>query len=91
MSYDYTACKKFLGVLKRKLNPSRGRIVRSQVPPSREELGRQNYLQQRAGWKYMRIYNPQRRPRVLVIKCRTDSSQRGMEDDCTTHPTSNQH
>ncbi|GFT84099.1 transposable element Tc1 transposase [Trichonephila clavipes] len=29
----------------------------------------------RAGWKYTRIYNPQRRLRVLVIKCRTDPSQ----------------
>ncbi|GFU70477.1 hypothetical protein TNCV_2511331 [Trichonephila clavipes] len=29
-----------------------------------------------AGWKYTRIYNPERRPRVLVIKCRIDSSQR---------------
>ncbi|GFU11120.1 vesicular glutamate transporter 3 [Trichonephila clavipes] len=28
-----------------------------------------------AGWKYTRIYNSQRRPRILVIKCRTDSSQ----------------
>ncbi|GFX16158.1 hypothetical protein TNCV_4704141 [Trichonephila clavipes] len=29
----------------------------------------------KAGWKYTRIYNPQRRPRVLMIKCPTDSSQ----------------
>ncbi|GFW76376.1 hypothetical protein TNCV_1581551 [Trichonephila clavipes] len=29
-----------------------------------------------AGWKYTRIYNPQRRLRVLVEKCRIDSSQR---------------
>ncbi|GFW18001.1 hypothetical protein TNCV_2281051 [Trichonephila clavipes] len=28
-----------------------------------------------AGWKYTRIYNPQRRLRVLVEKCHIDSSQ----------------
>ncbi|GFV13951.1 hypothetical protein TNCV_524281 [Trichonephila clavipes] len=28
-----------------------------------------------AGWKYTRIYNLQRRLRVLVIRCRIDSSQ----------------
>ncbi|GFX37578.1 hypothetical protein TNCV_3201021 [Trichonephila clavipes] len=28
-----------------------------------------------ADWKYTRIYNPQRRLRVLVEKCRKDSSQ----------------
>ncbi|GFU42990.1 hypothetical protein TNCV_3141321 [Trichonephila clavipes] len=26
-------------------------------------------------WKYTRIYNPQRRLRILVERCRTDSSQ----------------
>ncbi|GFU37894.1 uncharacterized protein TNCV_1063941 [Trichonephila clavipes] len=31
---------------------------------------------ERAGWNYTRIYNPQRRPRVLVKKCRTEPSQR---------------
>ncbi|GFX17619.1 hypothetical protein TNCV_474191 [Trichonephila clavipes] len=29
----------------------------------------------RAVWKYTRIYNPQRRLRVLVIKCRAHTSQ----------------
>ncbi|GFU45706.1 extended synaptotagmin-3 [Trichonephila clavipes] len=30
---------------------------------------------ERVGWQYTRIYNPQRHPRVLVIKCGTDPSQ----------------
>ncbi|GFT05190.1 hypothetical protein TNCV_122521 [Trichonephila clavipes] len=29
-----------------------------------------------ADWKYMRIYNPQRRLRVLVERCRKDSSHK---------------
>ncbi|GFV67805.1 hypothetical protein TNCV_2232311 [Trichonephila clavipes] len=29
-----------------------------------------------ADWKYTRIYNPQRRLRVLVERCRKDSSQK---------------
>ncbi|GFV00198.1 hypothetical protein TNCV_3322491 [Trichonephila clavipes] len=40
--------------------------------------GRESSLVRLVSWlerKYMRIYNPQRRPRVLVIKCRIDSSQ----------------
>ncbi|GFV03214.1 hypothetical protein TNCV_4018111 [Trichonephila clavipes] len=38
--------------------------------------GKEKEKKKKADWKYTRIYNPQRRLRVLVIKCRTDPSQR---------------